>query len=63
MKHLNDHSNSAGGDFDEESIAQIFANTSKEVLTSLLDAYSGDFLMCGYNKTVQGMKELLTQKE
>ena len=62
LKHLNDHSKASGGDFDKSFLLQLFGNTSKETLGGILDAYSKDFLMCGYNQTLYELKELVAEK-
>ena len=62
LKHLNDHSKASGGEFDKSFLIQLFANTSKETLGGILDAYSRDFLMCGYEQTLYEMKEIVAKK-
>ena len=62
LKHLNDHSKGSGGDFDKSFLLKLFANTSKETLGGILDAYSRDFLMCGYEQTLYDMKEIVVKK-
>ena len=61
LKHLNNHSKSSGGDFDKSFLLQLFANTSKETLGGILDAYWRDFLMCGYEQTLFHMKEIVDE--
>ena len=62
LKHLNDHSKASGGDFDKSFLLKLFGNTSKETLGGILDAYSRDFLMCGYKKTLLELEAMLTKK-
>ena len=62
LKHLNEHSKASGGDFDESFLSQLFSNTSTGTLRNILDAYSRDFLMCGYKKTLLELEAILTKK-
>ena len=59
LSHLN-NLGSAGGEagVTNQMVWRLFGNASKAALTGIVEAYWRDFLMCGYDDTLETLKEV-----
>jgi hypothetical protein len=42
-------------------VRNLFGNSSKEAVTYVVDKYWKDFILCGYNETLEELKKIQEQ--
>ena len=54
------HSNSRGANkIASDKVENLFKNSSKEVISKIIERYYPDFRVCGYDETLQQLRNIL----